>query len=36
VGVTLTLAGTLGEPEVFSAGLKFPLKDDTRTIVLLL
>ncbi|MEE9616748.1 MAG: OB-fold nucleic acid binding domain-containing protein, partial [Anaerolineae bacterium] len=25
-----------GEPEVFSAGVKFPLEDDTGTIILLL
>lgn len=36
VGATLLLAGTLGEPEAFSAGIKFPLQDDTGTIVLLL
>jgi DNA/RNA endonuclease YhcR with UshA esterase domain len=36
VGATLLLAGTLGEPEAFSAGVKFPLQDDTGTIVLLL
>jgi len=36
VGATLLLAGTLDEPEAFSSGVKFPLKDDTGTIVLLL
>jgi len=36
VGATLLLAGTLGEPETFSNGIKFPLSDTTGTIVLLL
>lgn len=36
VGQTLTLMGVLGEPESFSKGIKFPLSDDTGTIVLLL
>jgi len=36
VGQTLTLAGTLGEMETFSAGIKFPLDDGTGTIILLL
>ena len=36
VGQTITLAGTLGEKEIFSAGVKFPLNDDSGTIILLL
>ena len=36
VGRSLTLAGTLGEMETFSKGIKFPLDDGTGTIVLLL
>ena len=32
----LLLTGVLGEPETFSAGVKFPLEDDTGTIILLL
>ncbi|MDY7080389.1 MAG: hypothetical protein SXV54_26210, partial [Chloroflexota bacterium] len=36
VGATLLLTGTLGEPEPFSAGVKFPLDDGTGTIILLL
>ena len=36
VGTILTLVGTLGEPETFSKGIKFPLSDDTGTIILLL
>jgi DNA/RNA endonuclease YhcR with UshA esterase domain len=35
-GRVVTLCGTLGEPDVFSAGVKFPLGDGTGTIVLLL
>ncbi len=35
-GRVVTLRGTLGEPDVFSAGVKFPLGDGTGTIVLLL
>jgi DNA/RNA endonuclease YhcR with UshA esterase domain len=36
VGATLLLAGTLGEPEGFSQGVKFPLGDGSGTIILLL
>lgn len=36
VGRTLTLRGTLGEPRLFSRGVKFPLSDESGTIVLLL
>ncbi len=36
VGQTLTLVGTLGEPQTFSKGIKFPLDDGTGTIILLL
>ncbi len=36
VGATLLLAGTLGEPQTFSKGVKFPLDDGTGTIILLL
>ena len=36
VETILLLTGVLGEPETFSAGLKFPLEDDTGTIILLL
>jgi DNA/RNA endonuclease YhcR with UshA esterase domain len=36
VGTTLLLEGTLGEMEIFSAGVKFPLDDGTGTIILLL
>ena len=36
VGQTLALVGTLGEPETFSKGIKFPLDDTTGTIILLL
>lgn len=36
VGRVVMLRGTLGEPETFSAGVKFPLNDDTGTIILLL
>jgi len=36
VGQALTLVGTLGEPETFSQGVKFPLEDTTGTIILLL
>jgi DNA/RNA endonuclease YhcR with UshA esterase domain len=36
VGQTLTLVGTLGEMETFSAGVKFPLDDGTGAIILLL
>ncbi len=36
VGQTLTLVGTLGEPETFSKGVKFPLEDETGAIILLL
>ena len=36
VGQTLALAGTLGEMEAFSAGVKFPLDDGSGTIILLL
>jgi DNA/RNA endonuclease YhcR with UshA esterase domain len=35
-GRTLTLTGTLGEPQSFSRGVKFPLSDETGTVVLLL
>ncbi len=36
VGQTFVLVGTLGEPESFSRGIKFPLMDGTGTITLLL
>jgi DNA/RNA endonuclease YhcR with UshA esterase domain len=36
VGRWVTLAGTLGEPERFSSGVKFPLSDRTGTLILLL
>jgi DNA/RNA endonuclease YhcR with UshA esterase domain len=36
VGETLTLRGTLGEPEPFSSGVKFVLSDGSDAIVLLL
>ena len=36
VGTTLLLEGTLGEPETFSKGVKFPLDDASGTIILLL
>ncbi len=36
VETILLLTGILGEPETFSAGVKFPLEDDTGTIILLL
>ena len=36
VGRVLTLAGSLGEPQPFSRGVKFLLSDDTGSIVLLL
>jgi len=36
VGTTLLLVGTLGEPETFSKGIKFPLDDTSGTIILLL
>ena len=36
VETILLLTGVLGEPETFSAGVKFPLEDDTGTIILLL
>ncbi len=36
VETILLLTGILGEPEIFSAGVKFPLEDDTGTIILLL
>jgi DNA/RNA endonuclease YhcR with UshA esterase domain len=36
VGRILTLAGTLGESQGFSSGVKFPLSDGTGTIILLL
>ncbi len=36
VGSTLLLEGTLGEPEAFSAGVKFTLDDGSGTIILLL
>ncbi len=36
VGRTLTLMGVLGERETFSAGVKFPLRDESGEIVLLL
>jgi DNA/RNA endonuclease YhcR with UshA esterase domain len=35
-GLVVTLRGTLGEPDVFSTGVKFPLDDGTGTVVLLL
>jgi DNA/RNA endonuclease YhcR with UshA esterase domain len=35
-GQVLTVEGTLGEGETFSAGLRFPLRDDSGEIVLLL
>lgn len=36
VGATVTVIGVLGEKETFSAGVKFPLTDESGTIVLLL
>jgi DNA/RNA endonuclease YhcR with UshA esterase domain len=36
VGRWVTLRGTLGPPDPFSAGVKFPLDDGTGTIILLL
>lgn len=36
VGKTVTLMGTLSEPETFSAGVKFSLSDDSGAITLLL
>jgi DNA/RNA endonuclease YhcR with UshA esterase domain len=36
VGRWVTVRGTLGEPDHFSAGIKFPLDDGTGTIILLL
>jgi DNA/RNA endonuclease YhcR with UshA esterase domain len=36
VGAVLLLTGTLGEPQPFSQGIKFPLDDATGTIILLL
>lgn len=36
VGQVLTLIGTLGEPEIFSKGIKFPLDDTSGSITLLL
>ena len=36
VGTTVTVVGVLGEMETFSAGVKFPLTDESGTIVLLL
>jgi DNA/RNA endonuclease YhcR with UshA esterase domain len=36
VGKTVTLTGTLSEPETFSAGVKFSLSDDSGAITLLL
>ncbi|MCP4544708.1 MAG: hypothetical protein GY832_47010 [Chloroflexi bacterium] len=36
LGQTATVRGTLGEPETFSAGVKFQLSDGTGTIILLL
>jgi DNA/RNA endonuclease YhcR with UshA esterase domain len=36
VGRILTLAGTLGEPQTFSRGVKFPLSDGSGSITLLL
>jgi len=36
VGTVLTLVGVLGEREAFSAGVKFPLRDESGEIVLLL
>lgn len=36
VGKTLTLRGTLGEPQPFSSGVKFTLSDETGVIILLL
>jgi len=36
VGKVLTLRGTLGEPQPFSRGVKFPLSDESGTITLLL
>lgn len=36
VGETLRLAGTLGEMETFSAGVKFPLSDSSGAMILLL
>jgi DNA/RNA endonuclease YhcR with UshA esterase domain len=36
VGRVVTLRGTLGPPEPFSAGVKFPLDDGSGTIILLL
>jgi DNA/RNA endonuclease YhcR with UshA esterase domain len=36
LGQVVTVAGTLGEPQGFSRGIKFPLSDETGTIILLL
>jgi hypothetical protein len=36
IGQVLTLMGTLGEPETFSKGIKFPLDDTSGNITLLL
>ncbi|MBN1977331.1 MAG: OB-fold nucleic acid binding domain-containing protein, partial [Anaerolineae bacterium] len=36
VGRVVTLRGTLGEPEAFSSGVRFPLDDGTGSIILLL
>ena len=36
VGRVVTLRGTLGEPDEFSRGIRFPLDDGTGTIILLL
>jgi DNA/RNA endonuclease YhcR with UshA esterase domain len=36
VGQTLTVAGTLSEPQTFSSGIKFALSDPTGTVILLL
>jgi len=36
VGQVVTVAGTLGKPQGFSRGVKFPLSDETGTIILLL
>jgi DNA/RNA endonuclease YhcR with UshA esterase domain len=35
-GRVLTLTGTLGEPQSFSSGVKFPLSDGSGTVILLL
>ena len=36
VGRVVTLRGTLGEPDEFSSGIRFPLNDGTGSIILLL